>query len=431
MITFISIFLGLVTGVKPVELAVSGDVLEIEVRLDGEVVGWLREEPWKLECDFGSDLATHELVAVARGRRGAELARVAQLINVPRPLVDTRILLDDWQSGRPRSARLRWQTIEPTEPTSVSVVLDGEILADRYLERYQLPELDPDSIHFLSARMEFPESRFSSAEVVFGGTFGSSADTELTAVPLLVTDRKLRRLERLQGRLEENGITLHAFAVENGPAEVVMVRDRRAIPRLAKLDSAYYSRPDKYVSAALAKDDALLVMSPRAYLTGQGEERYAVYPASPPMTRKNVSLPWLLANFEFTRGPVLPQRLTDAVAAAGLLAAASQKRRAVVLVTSDCADVPGQWSPQGVRRFLAQLRVPFRVWQVEPPAAGASAAGGFCDGVQSIHIASRYHTAIRHLRRDLLTQLIVWVEGRHLQRKITLTGDGSDVRLAD
>ncbi len=38
MIAFLSIFLGLVTGVTPVELAVSGTVAEIEVRFDGDHV---------------------------------------------------------------------------------------------------------------------------------------------------------------------------------------------------------------------------------------------------------------------------------------------------------------------------------------------------------------------------------------------------------
>ncbi len=431
MITFLSIFLGLVTGIKPVEFVVSGDVTEVEVQLDGEVAGWLREEPWALEVDFGTDLATHELVAVARGSRGEELARVEQRINVPRPLIDTQILLEDWQTGSPRSARLRWQTVEPAEPLTVSLTLDGRIFAESYAERYELPELDPGSIHFLSARLEFPDNQASSAEVVFGGAYGSSTETELTAIPLVITGRKLRRAERLQGRLEEDGEALRVFALEDGPAEVVMVRDRRAIPRLMTLDSSYRRQSKSYLYGALAKDDALLVLSPRAYLAIHPDTRYAVFPLSPPMTRKKTSVPWLLANVKFTKSPVLPQGLTEAVATAGLRAASSQTRRAVVLVTSDCTDIPGQWDPDAVRRFLAQLRVPFRVWQVEEPPAAAVDSGGFCDGVQSIHDVRRYHNAIRSLRLDLLAQQIVWVEGRHLQRKITLTDDDSRVRLAD
>ncbi len=422
MIVFISIFLGLVTGVRPVELAVSGDIAEVEVRLDGEVVGWLRGEPWTLDCDFGADLATHELVAVARGPRGGELARIEQQVNVPRPHVNTQILLEDWQDRRPRSARLLLETVEPAAPIAMSVTLDGAILAEHWAERYRLPELDPDAIHFMSVRLELPDNRISSAEAVFGGSYGSATETELTAIPLIVAGRKLRQADRLQGRLRENGEALRVFALEDGPAEVVMVRDRRALARLAALGSALYKSP----YASLAKGDALLVLSPRAYLAAQ---RYAVFPLSPPMTRREAPVPNILAGVKFTKSPVLPQRLTDAVATAGLRAASSQTRRAVVLVTSDCADVSGQWDPGVVRRFLAQLRVPFRVWQVEKPAADA--AGGFCDGVQSIHDARRFHIAIKRLRRDLLAQQIVWVEGRHLQRQITLAGDQRGVRLVD
>ena len=426
MIAFITIFLGLVTGVKPVEFVVSGNVAEIEVRLDGQVAGWLREEPWKLECDFGTELTTHELVAIARGPRGEELARLEQLINVPRPPINTQILLEDWQDGRPRSARLLLETVEPTEPLAMSLTLDGTVLAERWAERYRLPELDPDSIHFMSVRLEFPDNQISSAEIVFGGTYGSATETELTAIPLFVAGRKLRRIERLQGRLMEDGEAMRVFALEDGPAEVVVVRDRRALASLAALEG----RTRGYSHAGLAKGDALLVMSPRAYLAGYPDPRYAIFPLSPPTTYKNASLPFILATVKFTNSPVLPQRLTDAVATAGLRAASSQTRRAVVLVTSDCADVSGQWRPDRVRRFLAQLRVPFRVWQVGKPPVVAE-AGDFCDGAQRIHDGGSYHTAVRRLRRDLLAQQIVWVEGRHLQRKINLAGDEPGIRLVE
>lgn len=423
MIEFITVFLGLVTGIKPVEFAVSDNVAEVELRLDGEVVGWLREAPWVLECDFG-ELTTHQLVAIARGPRGRELARIEQLINIPRPNVDSRILLEDWRDGSPRAARLHWHTVEPTEPVSVSLMLDGQILADQYAERYELPDLDPGAIHFLSTRLDFPDSQSASAEVVFGGSFGSSTETELTAIPLHLTGRKLRRAEYLQGRLVQDGEPLRVFALEDGPAQVVVVRDRRAITRLRQLGFGH-----RYRSASLAKDDAVMVMSPRAFMAVHPDTRIAVYQTSPPTTRRQAPLPQFLAQAQFTRSPVLPQRLTDAVATAGLRAASSQTRRAVVLVTSNCADVSGQWNPEGVRRFLAELRVPFRVWQVEEPAADAK--GAFCDEVQPIDTPYNYYVAIKSLRRDLLAQQIVWVEGRHLQRKIELTGDTAEIQLVD
>ncbi len=430
MIAFLSVFLGLITGVQPVELAVSGGVAEVEVRLDGELVGRLREEPWKLECDFGRELATHELLAVARGPHGRELARLEQLINVPRPQVDTQILLEDWRRGSPRSARLLWQSVELLETPAVSITLDGEILAERHLERYDLPRLDPDTIHLLSARLELPDGGLSSAEAVFGGIFRDAAETELTAVPLVVADRRPRRIEQLQGRLEKAGEALRVVAVDRGPAEVVIVRDVKAIPQLKWLGSDYDFRQGRYQYLALAKNDAMLIMSPRSYLACHPDTGYAVFPVSPPISHRDVSLPWTLGTVKFERRRVMPQRLTDAVAAAGMRAAASQKRRAVVLAVTDCARVSGQWSAEGVRRFLAQLRVPFSVWQVEPPAAGAPVpTGGFCAGAQPIDDVVKYQAAIKRLRRELLDQQIAWVEGRHLKRDVTFTGEEPGVRL--
>ncbi len=86
-----------------------------------------------------------------------------------------------------------------------------------------------------------------------------------------------------------------------------------------------------------------------------------------------------------------------------------------------------------MRRYLAQLRVPFRVWIVGPTTGPAPppAAGDFCDGAQKIHDVRLYQTAIKQLRGDLQAQQIVWVEGSHLLRKITLTGDQPGLRLAE
>ena len=45
MVTFVTLFLGLVVGTHPVQLAVSGPVEEVVLQLDGEIVATLSEEP--------------------------------------------------------------------------------------------------------------------------------------------------------------------------------------------------------------------------------------------------------------------------------------------------------------------------------------------------------------------------------------------------
>ena len=47
MIAFVTLFLGLVTGQQVVEVAVSGPVVTVELRLDGELVRTVSGEPWK------------------------------------------------------------------------------------------------------------------------------------------------------------------------------------------------------------------------------------------------------------------------------------------------------------------------------------------------------------------------------------------------
>lgn len=51
IVTFLSVFFGLVLGVHPVELAVTSAVASVELRLDGRSLGTLRGEPWTRRDD--------------------------------------------------------------------------------------------------------------------------------------------------------------------------------------------------------------------------------------------------------------------------------------------------------------------------------------------------------------------------------------------
>jgi hypothetical protein len=53
-VSFVTIFLPLLVGVQPVELAVTQDVASVNVILDGAQVAELREAPWTFEVDFGT-----------------------------------------------------------------------------------------------------------------------------------------------------------------------------------------------------------------------------------------------------------------------------------------------------------------------------------------------------------------------------------------
>ena len=85
MIAFLTLFLGLVTGVQPVEFTVTDpQVVRMELRLDGRTIGVLQRSPWQLNCDFGPALVPHELVAVGFNSAGVPVGRAQQWINMPR-----------------------------------------------------------------------------------------------------------------------------------------------------------------------------------------------------------------------------------------------------------------------------------------------------------------------------------------------------------
>lgn len=436
MIAFITLFLGLVTGTYTVELAVSGAVEQVELRLDGKTVGVSTGGPWRLSCDFGEALTTHELAAVARDSEGVEVDRAVQWVNVPRPLVETEILLDDWDAGRPGTARLIWSSVLPAEPISVSLSLDGEALsapsrAPGSAPSFALPRKDPGSVHFLRAEVELERGHSASSEAVFGGRFGTVTETELTAVPLAIEAKKRRRTDRLQGLLVKDGEALRVVALEEGPSEVVVVRDHQAVDALRLLRYELWKMAGaRQRSPHLDRGGTVRVLSPQPVRHLHPEVTYDVFSVSQAFAPEDGSLPGILAEVTFEDRPRHPPRLADAVATAGLRAAASRTRRAVVLVTSDCSQVSGQWSVETVRRFLAELHVPLRVWAVAAPA-GASGAEGFCPLAEEILDARQYYTAIKRLRRSLADQAVVWVEGHHLPRTITIAGGASGVRLAD
>src|SRR5688572_31439679 len=122
-IAFLTLFLGLTSGVQPFELSVSGPVASIEILLDGSVAQRLDGPPWTGKIDFGPDLAPHELVARALDASGKEIARTRQGINVPRPPAEVEIALED-----PRTVRLSWERLTHEPPVEISLTLNGQAL---------------------------------------------------------------------------------------------------------------------------------------------------------------------------------------------------------------------------------------------------------------------------------------------------------------
>ncbi|MEX1310763.1 MAG: hypothetical protein AB1Z65_10120, partial [Candidatus Sulfomarinibacteraceae bacterium] len=94
MVTFVSLFLWLVTGIQTVEVATEAPVVRVEFHLDGELVGEVTDNRRKIQIDFGPTLEPHELVAVAYDAAGAEIDRARQVINLPSPPVVATLVVD-------------------------------------------------------------------------------------------------------------------------------------------------------------------------------------------------------------------------------------------------------------------------------------------------------------------------------------------------
>ncbi len=431
MLVFISLFLGLVTGPKSVELGVAGKVAAVEIRLDGESLGVLREPPWELEVDFGPRLMTRKLVAIARDPRGVPLDVVTQLVNVPRSPVESELLLEDWQHGVPGSGRLIWHSVDPMAATELRLNLDGQKAEISDDGRFKLPSLDERTLHFLSAEVHFPNGWLSTAEAVFGGVFGSSVRTDLTAVPLFL-EGEAPLLEDVTGWLTTEDEVLPIVAFEQGAAELVVVRDEAARLRLVELDDKLYGSLglDSYRFVNLdASDSVRLVSSMAKHASGEHPD-YVLFPQSHPWPTTEIPLPGMFSRLKLDDPGSEPQLLIDAVAVAGRAAAASQKRRAVVLLVADCAAVEGARSVESVRAYLSELQVPLRVWMVEPVPKNVTNVG-FCAQVEDVSSGRRLLRAIKVLRRDLERQRIAWVEGRHLPQAIELSELATGARLRE
>lgn len=431
VIVFLSIFLGIVTGEQTIEVAVSSEVDAVEIRVDGELVQEIFDPPWRVAYDFGPELTTHELTAVALNKAGREISRAVQLLNVPRGRVEAEILLEDWVDGSPTVARVVWHSAEVMEPLRTAITLDGVPLAAPDTERVELPTLDPEVFHFLAAELVFPDREVATTEVVFGGAYGTGVETELTAVPLRVGLRKVRSPAATSGWLRTtDGRDLPIVALDESAAEVAVVREDTAIVPLAQLDARMRQTRDfNYKALRLGRRDQLRFVSTRPSSSLHPSIRYDVFPISRAYSPKDGALPALIAGVFFKGDNTPAQQLTDAVAIAGRFLVESRKRRAVLVIAADCASISGQYSAQSVRRYLAELHVPLVVWQTGP-VRKEKRDQGLCATAEEIDTAKRFSAAVRRLRNELDRQQIAWVRGRPLPRQIEIAGAPRGVTLA-
>lgn len=450
-VAFASLFLGLTLGQQPVTLVVGEGVAGVELLLDGEAVGELREPPWTLPIDLGAALAPHELVAVARDADGEEVGRASQWINLPRAPAEVEVVLAEGEGGRGAVAILAWESVLGREPRSVTATFDGAPLDTTDPRRLALPPHDPDRLHLLRVEIEFSANLGAVTEVVFGGDYGSRTATELTGVPVtLDRGRATPSPAEMAGWFQAAGRPVNPVAVEEGPAQVVVVMDRRAQESLRQLARAWHqgslrgegSFSERAIAGhrrgsggrhyspprhdlRLGEGQVLRFLWPFSRGGGHEHVRYALFARSEDHPPEHGGLLWLLTAAQQPAFSLDEQRLADAVAVAGMSAAARGRRRAVLLVLSDAPADASQLSAATVRGYLSRLGVPLVVWATGEVTEQMEGDWG---DVRSIRREHWLRAAVSHLSQSLERQRIVWLAGLHLPQQVVTTASAEGIQ---
>ncbi|HEV7504708.1 MAG TPA: hypothetical protein VGS07_07345 [Thermoanaerobaculia bacterium] len=436
-ISFLTLFFGLLSGPFPVEMAVSGPIAAVEVTVDGGAPVRVAAPPWKAKIDFGVALAPHRIVARALDAKGHELARAEEWANLPHPEAKAEIVLEGQKAGgTPRAVRVAWASSLGEMPESTSLTFDGRPLKLDEAGRAVLPAHDLRSLHILAAEVRFSAEKTVRADAAYGGQYGSEVSTELTAVPVWVRSGALPSPKALRGWFTGEGRPLSVAAVEEGPAQLFVVRVPGALEVDRKLGSQG-TRPDDF-EMRLGKEDSIRFLQSSPNPVAGSDEPRDLFSLSGAYTTSEGGLPWLLRGLGANggAGPEGPaagtqhpeiKRIADAVAVAGLEVTTGNRRRAVLLVLNgDERDASG-FGVAAVRRYLAAIRVPLFVWTLGKPAPGSFAASW--GSTQDVSAVKNLYRAFEDLRGDLRAQRIVLVDGRRLPQSVTLGPAARGVEL--
>jgi hypothetical protein len=429
MVTFLTLLLGLIVGERRIDLAVDERVASVEVWLDRSLVGVVRAPPWSLTCDFGEALVPHLLEAVARDAEGRELHRAVQRVNLPRDPAEVTLVLRASEEAGQREVEVVWSAPGQRAPEEIQLHFDGEPL-QVLGRRAALPPHDLRRMHIVTAQLVFAGQLRATAELAFGGEFGEQMTSELTAIALEPDTRSwVRRLPSaaaVAADLRVAGAAPLVVAVERGPVELVVVRAAASLAPLRRL------RRQIDTSAGLRDQDVMRVVSSRPLFVAGDGDWAGLFSVSQDLNRAGGGLGWALTNLFFDAGEEGSiERLDEAVAVAGLRAAASNRPRAVLLVNAGDAGEEGEGpslelGPAAVREYLAALRVPFFYWRV-----GAEATADGWGTPTPVRNGHDLEAAAAKLGSTLRRQFVAWLDGQHLPVDVTTAGTPSaPLRLA-
>jgi hypothetical protein len=396
-IVFLTLFLGLVSGKQQVAVDVSGPVKIIQLKLGDREVALMAEPPWRATVDFGPELTPRELTAIGYDEEGHELARAAQVLNLPRPTAEFEIMLDG------NDASLHWRHLAHASPTSSTMTLDGKSLPlDKSLHA-RLPKIDRDVPHVLAAEMRFADGAVARRELVIESERSASVGTQLTPITLRETapshpatwDRCLARPDGTPARIA---------AVEKPRALMIMVRDpeRGEITRaLGNMSFAMRS------SMALGGDSIERILWPMSRRIDERGDTSVLFDRTGDFSGTTAGVLYLMLSLVHSgKNNDKRREFADAVAVAGVQAMSTPMRRAVVLVLGSAPDASAH-NPAAVRRYLQALGVPLFVWSVTGPRPELAASWG---EVSDIATLPKLADAVSRVRHTLEEQRIAWVD---------------------
>jgi hypothetical protein len=431
MIAFVTLLLGLISGVYPIEVTVGGPVAAVELTLDGAAAGRLTGPPWVARVDLGRDLRPHTLVVRALDAKGGEIARATQWINLPRPPAEVNLVLEKNGDGAPREAQLTWQSVSGVKPASISLTLDGEPLTVDKTGRATLPPRDLQSLHVLTADLWFPPGVTAHQDAAYGGEYGSEVSTELTALPVrLAAGGSLPDPGQLGGWFTADGRAVPADAVEKGPGKVTVVclpTGNEILDKLMPGRKRGKTFPSLRTEMQLGPEDGFQYISLSSTPFHDSRIPSDLFQTSPPLTPGDGGVFYILTNLRLLgESQERQRRIADAVAVAGLQAAAENHRRAVVLMLGREIADSSRYDPAIVRRYLETIHVPLFVWSLYGPETPSAKAWGRTEDVSTL---GRLEVAVDRLKAELAEQRIVWLDGRHLPQTIALGTAAKGIEL--
>jgi hypothetical protein len=441
MVTFLTLFLGLVAGNQQIQVAVSPDVARVQILVDERPLCEMAGEPWSAVCDLGHELRPREMVAVAYGRDGEEIARDHLVLNLPQRTAEAKIVPEFDAVGQVSAARLVWESPELERPKKITALLDGRRARFRNKGRIDLSRCDADSTHLLTVTFRFSKRVVLERELVFGQDRVTSTSSDLTSVTVVLEGlQELPPVAQLDEWFVKDGEPLEVKAVEAGQGNVVAVRDFDTVTELSARvrwwkDNILKSPGGSTVKAPedtemgrfcrLRENDLIQIVDPVLVATTEGARYSRLFPLSSTTETTEHSFCTFLGETKHLKND--DRRLADAVAVAGTAAAMGNHPRAVVLMIGDKQPDASHYRPLDVRAFLSAIHVPLRVWDLSDEKAEPDPNWGMSSPVTTFE---QLQAEVGNIRDLLDHQRIVWVAGQHLPLQIRLGPAAHGIRIA-